>query len=203
MLIPLGLFLSIVFGIVLVKIFKDLFNRKPISLQFNWKPLWSIFGFINVALFTFMISNVLDPFNCTRQADGSYIMTHNPTTRCFGAAWNAQLPLVIFFFVVNGICGPLFVVHNFWKNRNSPEDELFHSRFLPLMLPYKRQYFFWELVIMIKRSAFVLSSNFLTSGGASYVTKFFSSILILYFFFWIEILCSPFTTQEFNLNSIV
>jgi hypothetical protein len=130
-------------------------------------------------------------------------MTHNPSTRCYGSVWRAHLPEMMFFLLLNGVFGPLFIIYSFWTNRHFPEREPFRSRFLPLMIPYKREYFFWELVIMLKRSSFVISNSFLTSKGASYTAKFFTSICILFSFLWVEILCQPYTTKEFNINSIV
>jgi hypothetical protein len=200
---PLLLFFSSFAGMVVIKVIRDLRRLQRITFKFNFEQLWPVFGFVNVALFTFVISSVIEPFDCNKRDDGSFVMTHNPSLECFQDSWNARLPLMIFFLILYGIIGPGIIIHNLWKNRKHPGKEPFRSRFLPLTSPYSQSFFYWEIVVMLKRTAFVVSSNFLSSAGASSAVRYMTSVTILFTSLWMEVQSLPFAVKDFNLLSIV
>jgi hypothetical protein len=200
--IPFVFVFGIILGMLVYKVSRALARRKLVTFKIDWKPLWTIFNFINVTLFTFMVSNAVDPLNCTLQPDGSFSMTNNPSIQCFGALWNEKLPVMIFFLVTYGFIGPFYIVFSFWTNRHFPEREPFRSRFFPLMTPYKRRFFYWEIFAMFKRACFIISNNILSSRGASYATKFTTSVSILVFAMCLETLFFPYATKEYNTNSV-
>jgi hypothetical protein len=203
MLIPLLLFFGIMLGIMAISSAKQLMKGRRLSFNVDFKPMWGIFCFINVALFTFVISNVVEPFNCTLQSDGSYMMTHNPSTLCYGEMWRSHLPGMVIFLLINGVFGPSVIIYFFWTNRHFPETEPFRSRFSALMTPYKRRFFYWEIFVMLKRTVFIVSGNFLSSNGATYIVKYCTSVFILFISGWLEMLASPYTSSDFNLCSVV
>jgi tryptophan-rich sensory protein len=100
-----------------------------------------------------------------------------------------------------GLIFPLVLVVYFLRYKNDLENFDFQSKFGPLILPYKKLYFFWELVIMIRRTVFIVSSDFLSSSG-SYGIRYSSGIALLLFFVWCDALIQPYLTREFNMFAI-
>jgi hypothetical protein len=202
--LPLLLFLGIMLVTISSNLVKDYLRKgRRISLRLDRKPMWSIFCFINAAMFTFVISNVVEPFNCTLQSNGSYLMTHNPSTPCYGYVWRSYFPSMIFFLLIYGVCGPALIIYFFWINRHSPERQPFQSRFSAITSPYKRRFFYWEIFVMFKRTLFMVSGNFLSSNGASYLVKYCVSVLILLISGWMEMLAAPYSESNFNMCSVV
>jgi hypothetical protein len=144
-------------------------------------------------------------FNCvSHYNDGQpvYIMASNPIQQCYQGEWNTNLPFVTLFSVLYGILLPTVVAVIFSLNRKKLDDHKFVVGYGSLVLLYRKFFFFWELVSMLKRAAFVIMTQFLTARKDQYSTKFAASISTIGFFSGLEILFTPFATRNLNmLNS--
>jgi hypothetical protein len=160
--------------------------------------LISLFQFIVVALYTFIVSTVFQPFNCIKQSDGSYTMTKSPSYKCYDEQWNKNVAPIVMFILVYCIGFPAALGYIFLKNQSNLDSVHFRVRFGNLISPYSRKYFYWELVVMLKRSLFIVSNDFLTIN-TDYISRYFVGIGILCFFFWLDVTCSPYAKHEMNL----
>jgi hypothetical protein len=158
-----------------------------------------------VTLYTFLASNSVSPFNCVSQENnGRYInvMATNPIQECYTGEWMGHLPYVIFFSVLYGICFPLVVLNVFYRHRKNLDDPSFTSGYSALISLYRRMFFYWELVSMLKRASFVIMTQFLSARGDQYSTKFAASISTIGFFSGLEIYHAPYVSKNLNmLNS--
>jgi hypothetical protein len=169
-----------------------------------WKRVVPLVFSSAVNLFTFLVSNSVSPFNCvSHESDGqkSFIMAINPVENCYEGAWNYHLPFVIAFSLLYAVFFPLVILSTFYANRRAIDDPKFVSGYGSLIFLYGREYFFWELISMLKRAAFVIMTQFLTAKENQYSTKFAASISTIGFFSALEILLIPYATQNLNLLS--
>jgi hypothetical protein len=205
MLFPLFLFLLITLSFALQEFFRrSAFIRqycgqklaKDSSVSLSYR-LISLFQFIIITLYTFIVSSVFQPFNCLKQPDNSYSMAKSPSSLCYDSTWNKNLPALVFFILMYVIGFPAALLYIFVKNYKMIDTVEFKTRYGNLVSPYSRQFFYWELVVMLKRSAFMVSNDFL-STGADYGTRFVFSIALLCVFLWFDATFCPFRIKEKN-----
>jgi hypothetical protein len=128
-------------------------------------------------------------------------MYDNPSSLCFDESWNAYLPLVIMFCIFYGIVIPGWIIFFFYRNRNNIKDDTFVARFGALMRNYKDDYFWWDLMPMMKRAVFVVVAAFLLVSKAevtlTYITNFF-----LFCYAALEVACTPYKEHRTLVTSI-
>jgi hypothetical protein len=93
---------------------------------------------------------------------------------------------------------PGFFIILFLKNRKDPGDPKFRHLFGALVSPYKLKYFYWELILMLKRGSFIIV-NQLGSLSANYLVRFGASVCILAMFGAIEVIVQPYSSDFSNL----
>jgi hypothetical protein len=161
------------------------------------------FVVVAVTLYTFMISTAVEPFNCMFNDNGSrspiYVMVANPSQRCYDSVWLSNLPIVVIFTVFYGLCFPSFVAYLLYSHRSNLEESRFARGYGPLFQSYRRGYYFWELVLMIKRATFVLVTQFTRPKKDLYVVKFSSCISIVASFSALEAFIQPYSQKTSNL----
>jgi hypothetical protein len=172
----------------------DVVERIPVPLSTR---LISLFQFIVVTLYTFIISTVFQPFNCLKQPDNTYTMAKSPSSYCYDTAWKKNLPALIFFILIYCVGFPAALVYIFFKNGKNLDTVDFRVKYGNLISPYARRFFYWELIIMLKRSSFIVTNDFL-STGADYAARFVVGIVLLCVFFWVDVNCSPYRMKEMN-----
>jgi hypothetical protein len=194
---------TVSFGVQEIYFRSNFYKKKVASeaVQRVQPPLFirllSLFQFIVVALYTFIISTVFQPFNCLPQPDGTYTMAKSPASKCYDEAWNKNLPALVFFIVIYCFGFPLALAYIFIKNHKNVDTVDFKIKYGNLVSPYARKCYYWELVIMLKRSIFILSNDFLASS-VDYGPRFVTGISLLFAFFWIDVDRSPYGLKEMN-----
>jgi hypothetical protein len=125
-------------------------------------------------------------------------MWKNPSQNCFDKMWFEKLPIIVCIAIIYVIIVPSFFILLFIKNRKDPCNPRFRNLFGALISPYKVKYFYWELIIMLKRGSFIVI-NQLGSLSANYLARFGSSVCILAFFGAIEALILPYNSSHANV----
>jgi hypothetical protein len=194
MALPLILFTAM----SLTFIVKDLLARKfprlytTIALS---RRVFTLFSFLIITLYTFSVSSVFTPFACVPQSDGSRTLAKYPGMKCFDNLWMERVPYIVVFICIYCIIIPVFLVLLFYRNRHDLDG--FTARFQNLVAPYKRDYFYWELVFMVRKAVFVLLNDFLTSTSG-YLARFFVGIGLLCVFLWCDAFIRPYRNDELN-----
>jgi hypothetical protein len=182
-------------------------KRIPIAtrIRAGFKLLVPMMTTASITLYTYLVSNSLSPFNClaSRSSSGEviYFMVGNPTARCYDSEWNSHLLSVVFFSFVYGVVFPVAILIEFFKHRNGIDEPDFGFRYGSLIFLYKRVYFFWELVSMLKRASFVVATQFLSSQANLYAVKFASTIGTMGLFTALELYYQPYSMEMTNLGS--
>jgi hypothetical protein len=107
---------------------------------------------------------------------------------------------VLFFVLLYGAVLPGVLVWMFYSNWREPFKKRFLDRVGAVVAPYRRETFYWEAVILLKRTLFVVSQDFLSQS--SYTTRYFVSISILLSFFLVESVLRPYVSTSFNRLAI-
>jgi hypothetical protein len=150
--------------------------------------------FFGVTLYTFVLSSLLSPFQCVKQTNGEYFIDSYPAELCFQGNWNKNLPAVIFFALIYVIAFPTCLTYVMYcYGRGDGVDTLWFSvRFGLITRPYRKEVYYWELVNLLRKAAFVLSTSFWQSTSSSYETKLMTTLILLFVFLWLDIFVSPF-----------
>jgi hypothetical protein len=160
----------------------------------------SFIGSTMVQFYTNSVSTSLSPFNCKKQPGGSYSLAKDPSVECFQAQWNSFLPLFTVGALFYVFLVPMCLCYIFWKHRHNHGSIEFHQSYHSLTYPYKYRFYYWELVVMLKRTFFVISTDFFSS--ADYAVKYGVAILVLFIFFWLDSAYLPYQTMSTNQLNI-
>jgi hypothetical protein len=155
--------------------------------------------------YTALISSSLNPFVCVvsnEEEDGTltYLMRSNPIDKCFGSKWYKNLGAAIFFFALYGVMIPFYVAVVFHRNRKKLEDEEMYIYF-PLTAPYKRSYFYWEIVQAFKRLCVTSIIVFQTTFSFPFFLMGMILVIIIAFFSGLEIMFMPYLNKNTNLKN--
>jgi hypothetical protein len=177
--------------------------RRRVHLGFVFRffkeALLPTLSVVVVTLFTYIISSAISPLSCVRHQN-QFLMYRNPSQDCFSDDWFNHLPMVVFFILAYGICFPIgiaiILAKHFRTERNEESLRIFGS----LVKSYKTQFFYWELLAMLKKTMFVLSTEFINSTQGFFVRSS-TSILAVGLFGGIEALWQPYISENSNLLS--
>jgi hypothetical protein len=170
-------------------------STKSLSLRIT-----TAVAFIFMALYTSSISVALTPFNCKKQPNGTYTLLKDPSIICYDEEWNKHLGIVVLAILAVPIAVPVVLFIVYFRNRKDHYSLNFLKTFDLLVSPYRPPYYYWELVVMLKRTFFVLSTDFL--GSASYAVRYSVSVVVLITFFWFEAICLPYAGETLNVLNV-
>jgi hypothetical protein len=171
---------------------------KTVSQKSIRNRLFSILSFLIIGFFTFSVSSVFQAFNCVKRADGRLTLTKYPSIVCFGNDWKAHLFPIVFFMLLYCLFVPLFLMSQFYMNRARIDTPEFAQKFPNLLSPYKRQYYYFELVFMLRKALFVIANEFLPITG-DYVSRFTVTIGLLWLYLLVDCTLSPYKNEDMNL----
>jgi hypothetical protein len=177
------------------RMIKDSKSKKSLSSR-----IAATIGFILIALYTSSISVALTPFNCKMQPNGTYTLLKDSSIICYDAEWYNHLWVVILAILLCPIAVPVGLFLIYFKKRNHHNSVSFLKTYDLLVSPYRPPYYYWELVVLMKRTFFVLSTDFL--GEFSYSVRYSVSIVVLGTFFWVEAMCLPYSGEALNILNV-
>jgi hypothetical protein len=149
-----------------------------------------------------IISNLSSPLFCSRFSDGSKsVMINNRSEVCGGALWTfyaVYSTLLLFFYIVLFPCLLLWMV---FSQSSLLEDPEIANVVLMVTGSYKPRFFFWDIVKMVERSAFVLLPLIATGDAASNGARVVLSVGIIGVYSILEILIDPYKRKSSQLFS--
>eukprot|EP00475_Leptophrys_vorax_P014208 TRINITY_DN20609_c0_g2_i2.p1 TRINITY_DN20609_c0_g2~~TRINITY_DN20609_c0_g2_i2.p1 ORF type:complete len:269 (+),score=51.24 TRINITY_DN20609_c0_g2_i2:72-809(+) len=116
---------------------------------------------------------------------------------CYDSSWNKNKAVTVIFCLCYVVVLPCLLCFFFWKvghNMAVPRSKFmlkYRSLINLLCRSYRKPFFFWELVLILKRLAFSLSSQFFLSNVDPTI-RVLVSLLSLYVFGWLEVWLQPF-----------
>jgi hypothetical protein len=152
--------------------------------------------------YTLMIVEVTKPFQCVQDLDGSYSMASNPDVTCYSTTWNSHILGVILYLIIYALIIPLIPLVVMWRYRNNVLDQTFVSIFGVMTQSYSEQYYWWELIRLLKKSLFAITLNVLTPYLSRFV-RYFCIITLVFVFFAVEVMIQPFKHSEINQSNLL
>ncbi|KAJ6248224.1 insulin-like growth factor binding protein [Anaeramoeba flamelloides] len=105
--------------------------------------------------------SILEVFDCTKQSNGVYTLNSEQHITCYDSSYYKHLASIIIFGLVYIIGTPIFLGWLMFHYSKKLTDKLFDEKFGLLCSRYKKEYFYWELVIMIRKLFIVVFQIYL------------------------------------------
>lgn len=157
--------------------------------------------FLFSSMFTKLATTVFKPLQCLIQPDGTFTMIMSPTQNCYEGDWLQNYPYVIALSIALLGVAPLCIIIEFWRNRGNTDSLEFDWKYGALTRPYRKKYYWWELVATVKKTVYVALVDVL--ADVTQYARLFYLICFLMAFMGLENTIRPYKTSELNgLNSL-
>jgi hypothetical protein len=141
-------------------------------------------------LFTMEVTSVFSLLDCVQVTPHNYILRREPSLKCFDAQWMSKfwefLPLFILYLLVF----PWRLGVTLYRMGKDP-SHMKESKNAHLITGFRLKYFWWDMVIVLKRLVFGMFSQFLFSSSDN-VTKTVTVVFVLFIFFAADALAEPY-----------
>jgi hypothetical protein len=155
--------------------------------------------FVEVLTYTYvyMIFEVFKPFNCVKDLDGSFSLQASPDLKCFDSQWNQHIAYLVIYIFIYVFLLPGALITFFVRYKRDIQNVWFVERFGSLCAPFKSEVFFWEALLILKRTVFSFSTNVLNALLLS-ILRYFAVLFFLFVFFGLDVLCLPYSSRFSN-----
>jgi hypothetical protein len=153
-------------------------------------------------LYTLLISSALDPFHCSQVSETVSVLANDPSTQCYGTRWYRNLPAVGIFVLLYCVAVPTFLAWKLFQYRNKLDTPEMKARFGVLYIHYRRNCYWWEILLMLKRAAVFMALE-VTQDADKSQSKVFLSIAVILAFTSVHVVVDPFVVQRKNALTIV
>jgi len=142
--------------------------------------------------YTLLCSTIFQPLKCTQQSDGTWYMDASTSTICFDAqyhrVWTPWI-IILSLFYIAGI--PLVIGIILYLNRNRLRNKRFLDHFGAITLPYRDQFFWFELVNLGRKACIVVLIDFFYILSTQYL-QIFIMLAALFGFLMAQMTLSPY-----------
>ena len=101
-------------------------------------------------------------FDCTQLPNGDFVLDADQGRRCYDSRWFQLFPLGLFAVLVYIVLFPAFVTVRLYWNRTNLNEVGSLTQFGAMYRLYRSQLYFFEVVLLAKRFAFVTAALFLS-----------------------------------------
>jgi hypothetical protein len=169
-------------------------ENKKVQNRTRWKMIFSsrahfLIAFIGLALYTSSVSTAFSPFNCFLTEDGLLVLARDPSVGCYDDQWMNNMFGIVLFLLLYPVAIPFTIAYVFFKNRKKRDSEEFFANWGFLTAPYHSSFFWWEMALLMKRTAFAIASEFLVSN---FSWKVIMATLILFVTVVVETFVHPY-----------
>jgi hypothetical protein len=177
MLFPFILLGIIVFVSLVHYGFSKFILHKEVDIRFSETRAATFLFHTVVNCYTLLVSGAVSPFVCIVQNDGTANMIKNPSELCYsGTEWKSHFPTMVLALITYLILLPIGLTIFFLFNRRNLDGAKVFDFLHPLTSVYKPRYFWWEVVALLSRAAFVVISSLIPAypeDSAPYFGSFF------------------------------
>jgi hypothetical protein len=177
------------------KLWDDIQKRK---VPHPFEKALSLFIFIITALYTALMTFVLAPFRCLPQSNGTYTLIPNPSENCFDEKWRSHMPFIA-FGLLQIVVIPICLIGIYSRHRRNQQSNFYRWRYGLLFRAYKDEFYWWELVIVIRKTAFVFLVD--ATNDLETPMRFFVIMVFLTLNFALESICRPYRIQGIHTIS--
>jgi hypothetical protein len=149
--------------------------------------------------YTFVLGMVMSAFRCYPQEDGTYTLLASPSHDCYDSEWRSYLWIIIFGILLL-LYFPVQLLFVFWRYRGRIHSNAFFYRYGVLVMPYKEQYFYWEVVLLIRKLILICLVD-LTNAMAN-SERAFVLICFLILELFLDFLLNPFKEENLHIREL-
>ncbi|KAJ3443190.1 repeat outer membrane protein [Anaeramoeba flamelloides] len=120
---------------------------------------YNSFGYTLSFIYATVSYWMMKPMDCTKYSTGFTVFDPEPTYSCDGSRYSTLLAFSIIFFLIYSCGIPLWMFYQFKKNKDTIS---FREEYGLLIGRFKDEWYYWELVLMMRRLLFVIFSLFLS-----------------------------------------
>jgi hypothetical protein len=129
---------------------------------------------IVLILYTTIISNLISPFDCFKSAGNFSVLSSDPSLVCWDESWKAHLPEVFVFIALYILLFPmriLYILCKIGRKKGVIQD----PEYSHLVSGFQEKFFWWDMVLLLKRLMFVVISRYVLSNSDSSWKTLFSA----------------------------
>jgi hypothetical protein len=130
-----------------------------------------------VGLTTYVVMVGFSPFRCCRQIDGVYSLVASSNLDCYDDFWFSNLFIAILGLGEIALI-PLVLFLIFRAQKHSIHDNKFVWKFGMLTDNYVEQFYYWELVVLLKKLIFVMIVD-LSNDFDKHIRVFMAEIVLI------------------------
>ncbi|KAJ3431555.1 insulin-like growth factor binding proteinn-terminal [Anaeramoeba flamelloides] len=141
---------------------------KPLTNGFSKKEQKNLIrNFINsytlLLSFLYLILSLksLDFFRCEKIFDGTWRLKSSPNVICYGSWWLKHLIWVLFFGILYIIGIPVLLITLLIRYSKKLDEKKFDELFGLISYRYSKTWFFWEIIVMMRKLFMVVFRVFL------------------------------------------
>jgi hypothetical protein len=156
------------------------------------------------SLYTLIVLALFSTIKCHTQPDGTQTLIDNNSIKCFQGEWKEKhLGAIVFFAILYLLLFPSWVLNVFLRFSLDNLKVPLHSRawYLGsahhlsfLRKTFKRNYFWWFAVELLKRVAIVTIGAFLSGVDDSKTVNYLATVLLLISFLLLDVAVMPYST---------
>jgi hypothetical protein len=156
------------------------------------------------SMYTLVIAGLFSTVKCQQQPDGSYTLIDNSSIRCFEGEWKEKhLGAIILFAVLYLLVLPIWLLTVFLRFSLDFQDRDQHRSFwLPsanhlafVHRSFKRKYFWWIAVDLLKKVAIIACSAFLSGADNSKTVNYLATLILLIVYLLIDVTVMEYATD--------
>ncbi|KAJ5073972.1 g protein-coupled receptor-related [Anaeramoeba ignava] len=180
------------------QLFTHGFGREQRKTLYN--NLINSYSTILSFLYLFLSYKVLQVFDCRKQSSGVYLFEPDTSLFCYHEWWMRLLPWAILFFVIYVVGIPLTLAILFFVSSKKMDEKTFDLHFGLLCARYTKRWFFWEIVIMIRKLFMTISQLFFSFDA---ILQLVVSVVILLASLVLQVQTKPFVSNRHNTLEFV
>ncbi|KAJ6235763.1 insulin-like growth factor binding protein [Anaeramoeba flamelloides] len=168
-------------------------NKALWGIKNNCINAWLAFLFL---LYLILCLKILELFDCSYSENlKRYTLNYNTNYYCYDSWWYKMLPFVIIFALLYIVGIPVFLCWVLLYHSKHVNEKTFNARLGLLTSKYKKEWFFWEFVLLIKKFLIVIFYIYLTNYPNAQLTLFYLIILLSII---LQLYSNPFNSKPRN-----
>jgi hypothetical protein len=154
---------------------------------------------VTILLYTYiyMVTELFKPLSCSKDLDGTWSLQYSPDLKCFDPSWAQYVGTLCFYIFIYVFLLPVILAILFFKYRRNIADQWFASRFGSLCSPFKPSLFWWEFIVLLKKSVYSITSNVFLSISSGFF-RYFAVIGFLLVFLMLDVIFMPYNSRSRN-----
>jgi hypothetical protein len=181
------------------------YHAQPVEFDEHFKVIFAKTLSLVLSLYVLLMGNAMTPFHCIGSASGStFVLASSPSEQCFaeGTKWKKNLGFFIFGVFVYGLFIPGLTLFILFRNKKNLYKSYFQKHLRFLIQGYRKRYYFWEIVVIMKRMLFVFVSTLTSISTVAFNLKFVASIAIVTSFTFVEVMTLPYANHARNSRAL-